>query len=480
MKNNLKNIIALILVLVNCLMTFTACAIIQKPNEEVSDNRILASKATIKERNKVVPASQIEGGKLFDSFRDDQYYYYVYYMGYISNVPLQNDYPTYRFDGLEYSVSLTTNETTIESVSKQVENIVSTNSEWSASSKLGISMEAGGGCIFADAKMGVSVENGFSFGMSKIETTSTIAENVKTYSKEHQQTVNFYFDKDSAHGLYRYVLLGTFDVYAVIAYDTVSQKFYGETFSTLVNNNFSLDYTSSERFNDNSIDAFPDDFLPTLDPNNLVVPNKVITNTPEENIPVISNNPFTLPLNSQNCNIDNNFNVNSPSTDSEVLKHRNYVLGDYTVYGISKKDGGYIVNPEAGILSIHFNLKVNPDALDGSNVRVERDEASKVIGTNITEQTYQGAFWARITFKDGSSQMQIKKVDVLGGAKEGDIIPLLSADELANKVTDLSQIQKIEISFVYEISQYLGKNFWGSKQYRYSNWRSDYTFNFVE
>ncbi len=476
----LKSTIAAILVLANCLLMLNSCGLLQNPNESASKNSVLATRALIDKHNKVVPAAEADGGKLSDSFRDDRYYYYVYYMGYVANVPLQTNYDTYKYTGMEGSMTFTSTKTSTESVSRQVENLISTNSEWGASQTLGVSVEVEGGCIFADAKMGMSVESGLSFGMSKVESTSTIASNVETYSEDHQMSNTYYFDESCPLGLYRYVLMGVFDLYAIIAYDTETKKFCGETFSVLDSNYITLDYTEAERFNDNSIESFPLDFLPTFDPNNIVVPSRVITGSPEENIPVIDNTPFDLAFNAKNCNADNGFDVSRPTTDPALLKHGDYVLGDYTVYGMSKKGDGYISNPEAGKMSIHFNLKLNPYALNGDGIRVENDGADYVSGTNISgNQTHRGAFWARISFKDGTSQKQIKKLDVLTDKKAGERIALLSADDLLACV-DVSQIEKIEISFVYEVSEYLGDNFWGVAKYRYSNWRSDYTFNFVE
>lgn len=493
-RNFLKIIVSLTLVTVYCMLLLTSCITVQSPNapttpgnndEEnvVTGNKLYASQVKIDKVNKVVPASSLEDEnlKVYDSFRDDQYYYYVYYMGYINNVPLQSDYPSFDYQGIKHTVSVETSEAKTESVSKQIENIITKNSGWGISSKIGASVEVKEGCIIGEAKMGASVEHGFSLNSSTIKSTSTVATDVNEFSIEKKHTMTIYFDETCPYGLYRYVLMGTFDVYAIIAYDTTTKEFSGETFSILDNKAFKLDYTEGERFIDNSLDAFsPDDFLTTLDPNNLEIPEKVITGSPEENIPTIDNNPFTLSLNAKNCNADNGFDVSRPTTDTALLKHGDYVLGDYTVYGMSKKGDGYISNPEAGKMSIHFNLKLNPYALNGDGIRVENDGADYVIGTNISgNQTHRGAFWARISFKDGTSQKQIQKLDILTDKKAGERIALLSADDLLS-CGDVSQIEKIEISFVYEVSEYLGDNFWGVAKYRYSNWRSDYTFNFVE
>ncbi|MBP3402119.1 MAG: hypothetical protein J6K85_03565 [Clostridia bacterium] len=494
-RNFLKIIVSLTLVTVYCILLLTSCITVQSPNTPntpntpgnndgenvVTGNKLYASQVKIDKVNKVVPASSLEDENLqvYDSFRDDQYYYYVYYMGYINNVPLQSDYPSFDYQGIKHTVSVETSEAKTESVSKQIENIITKNSGWGISSKIGASVEVKGGCIIGEAKMGASVERGFSLNSSTIKSTSTVATDVNEFSIEKKHTMTIYFDETCPYGLYRYVLMGTFDVYAIIAYDTTTKEFSGETFSILDNKAFKLDYTEGERFVDNSLDAFsPDDFLTTLDPNNLEIPEKVIDGTPEEVIPPVDNSPILLPLNAKNCNGDNGYNATAPSSDQNVLNHGNYVPGSYKMYGVSKNGSNYRINENAGKFSIQFIVETSPDSLQGSGLWIENDGASSAANTNISSQIGEGAFWARITFKDGSSQLQFNKTNLLHMQNEGDVITLLSQDDFVG--VDTSNIQKIEISFVYEIAEYLGWNLFNIGSYRYSNWRSDYTFNFVE
>ena len=142
MKNS-KRIISAFLVIaqiIGLLIGLTSC--IPDIFGKTDNDGIAVSKYQIVPTNNITSVNEMDENGLtkYASFKDEQYYYYIYYMGSVTNVPLQADYPVFEYRGYDYSTSITTSTTIDSTVEKQVEKIIATNSEWSHNLSLEHSM----------------------------------------------------------------------------------------------------------------------------------------------------------------------------------------------------------------------------------------------------------------------------------------------------------------------------------------------------
>ena len=126
----LITVISLVLSLVG---TLSSCNLSSK--EET-----LGGMPEIKERYAANSASQMSN-KRFDarySFYDDDCEYYIFYLGYVSHVPLQSDVAVYEFNGSKYEKELSTTETNRTQVTEMLSTMEtkSVSLEVNASSEL--------------------------------------------------------------------------------------------------------------------------------------------------------------------------------------------------------------------------------------------------------------------------------------------------------------------------------------------------------
>lgn len=186
-------------------------------------------------------------------------------------------------------------------------------------------------------------------------------------------------------------------------------------------------------------------------------------------------NKWTLPLNAQSCARDNGYDISKPSNDSNELKHQKYIIGEYIISGFVDRGGKYTISNSDTKFSIQLKSNYDMSKDIDTSISVSNDFESYVKGTDINTRIEQGAFWIEITFQNGREPIKWGNTNVLKGAKQGEIITLISLNDLYQKGVsddDLTQIANINIVFVYEIKygQFLADV--------YSNWRSEYVFEF--
>lgn len=174
------------------------------------------------------------------SFYDNDYYYYVFYLGMIDHVPLQNTAPTYQYSGTPFTKEVTCTSTNSSTVSKMVSNASSKCVNMSFNSNV-------------KGKLGV-IEAGLSASISHSEQTSATQSytEAETYSKTVQDKTVFSFNKDSAHGYYRYILLGDVNVFGVAAKKISDGSFEYFTYEVVASQYYSLDYSPTSTFGDNN------------------------------------------------------------------------------------------------------------------------------------------------------------------------------------------------------------------------------------
>ncbi len=180
------------------------------------------------------------------SFYDDDYYYYVFYLGCIDHVPLQNNASVYEYIGQQYEKEISTsvtNETMISQMVSQAESTCVTHS-----------VDASVKGTFGDDFFGPKIEVGLSVCGSRAHTTSREQSysTASSYSETNAETTKFAFTDASKIGYYRYVLFGDIDVFGVLVKDIDSGDYYTDTYEIVAAQYFSLDYSETSRFNDNN------------------------------------------------------------------------------------------------------------------------------------------------------------------------------------------------------------------------------------
>ncbi len=196
-------------------------------------------------------------------FKDDKFYYYMFYLGQIENVPLQTKFPTVQWNGdnprKEIFILTVAEAKTIEKQSMYATSVTDEQfKEKSGSVKVttsvgfpvGVGIEA-------------SVEAGYTegWGKSKGETWENSYTQAEKSSKEETHRVDVSFDSTNEIGYYRYVLFGSIDVYALVIYDPAKPKngYTVKTISDVAVPYYGLDYSTSSRFDDQKPEELPFD-----------------------------------------------------------------------------------------------------------------------------------------------------------------------------------------------------------------------------
>ncbi len=178
------------------------------------------------------------------SFYDEDSYYYVFYLGYVIDVPLQSNVEVYRYSGNDYSKELTTSVTESQMLSQSL-SLVETNCV-TYGVEGGISGTLGGELLGAKLDAGItsSISNSYSLSRSKTYT------NAITYSETQSNTTKFVFTKDAKEGYYRYILLGEVDVFGILVKNIETGEYYTDTYEVIASQYFDLQYSASSRFDD--------------------------------------------------------------------------------------------------------------------------------------------------------------------------------------------------------------------------------------
>lgn len=224
------------------------------------------------------------------SFKDNNYYYYMFELGTVQYVPLQDDAEVLYYNGIDYSLSFTATTSTSNTIENQVTNAVTHCTEisttWKAEVKAG--WDAWGKFP--------SVEFGYSYSSSDKESNSTTAtqsyKNAATYSETKSENFNITFDEKYDYGWYRWVLMGELNVYGLVVYNCADGSYTLSKYSTVAAQYRCLDYCkSSAQFNDNEYDVISfeldGDYIESLDVPTVDVSTLVVGNGTE-------NNPYTI------------------------------------------------------------------------------------------------------------------------------------------------------------------------------------------
>lgn len=319
--------------------------------------------------------------ELATSFKDEDFYYYVYYLGRIENVPLQsaNEVTVQEYIGIPFSYTFETTKTTTTSIETQIAEANEECSNWQDELSREMSVTAGvtiGPKDVAQTSLETTFSAGFQHAWGGEITTSienTITE-AQEYSEESSKKIEISFDENFKHGFYRYILMGDIDVFATIIYDVEEDVYYCENTNSIVSRRYRLDYSDNSEFLSATNQNLPFDY-PDL--SKLAQPTLDCTPEITSEDPVLSYNSaskslivnlssyqetgiVTLEDTSENKWFEDHFKDNvltiPPKYNSQEIK-KVKIVGSY----LKEDEDGYAINASISNFSIRLDEGIDHD-----------------------------------------------------------------------------------------------------------------------
>jgi hypothetical protein len=166
---------------------------------------------------------------LVDSAYDNDNYYYLYYLGYVSSVPvLYKD--SFRYEGIgvqtiSYEKSWSTEESVMQSLTKAKDETFEHN--WN----VGLSFEYGhkfGISSLAESSIKLGIQASYGQTIGSTISTSNTWETSRAKVEGETQSLSVVLDKSDPMGTYRYVLFGTLDVFCFFIVDKTTRLQKGD------------------------------------------------------------------------------------------------------------------------------------------------------------------------------------------------------------------------------------------------------------
>lgn len=432
------------------------------------------------------------------SFKDDSFYYYLFYLGDIQYVPLQENINVYKYDGRDYEFSITTKKSTSSSIEKQVTNVIEHctdwMSSWSSSLENKVSASIGVGKLGASISANLEVGYSDSIETSKKITASESFTEAEEYTEEYSETFKFAFNNSFDYGYYRYILMGELSVYGVVIYD-FKNDIYGLTnYSVLSACYFTFDYCeSSAKFDNDNYNVLPfvfdEQYIKNLPmPNYSIYEGSLSEDSGETgtgNLPSedLSKRSIDITFMRESCKLDNGFDPSASGTDKDILAHSTFDLFELVLSNSVKGTDGkyYVLKGQKPKLELRVLQNINKlptgshlGSVNWTIHNIADDNYDKsVYGTNISGQKlHKGAYYIKVNYIDGSFS-EFNAVDILNEAAKNNLI-LLKFDINSNKI-----LKSIEVVCVYELYYDYMSSIWnwgGTKCY--ANWRCSISLQF--
>ena len=295
----------------------------------------------------------------YTSYKLDGLYYYIFNLGYIEGVPLQdksNPDNSYRYTGeTEITEALSTSSETSTTISEKVEhaqeNCTTWNNDFSAHIGLTYTKELKFAGI-SERKLSLSVDVGYAhqWGGSTSKSSSSSVEEAETYSKKYGKTSTFKWTPNlSKVGWYRYVLEGTISMYACVIYDPIQEKYLLiDTYSVIDKTYWTLEYSEDSYFSNTAYTPL------TLNDSCY----SIIGTEPEKEYNV-SDLPIDKDENESNSYVVNTTNILSKTNNLTITQDGYYGLQekDYDVLDLSVyKNEGYFTKDYVFCFDVCVNI----------------------------------------------------------------------------------------------------------------------------
>ena len=187
------------------------------------------------------------------SYRDEDHYYYMFYLGELNGVPLQDDAEAFQFNGNAYTYSFQKEQSSSSSIANSVKRAVQECTSWTESFQFG---------AVVGIKNIASIDTGYSeqWGGSTSSTAESSYEEAFNYAQKQVSSFSITFDERYSVGYYRWIMFGDLDVYAAIEYDLRTGEYVIDNYSVIAAQYFTLDYSpTSGRFNEGAYEQLPFD-----------------------------------------------------------------------------------------------------------------------------------------------------------------------------------------------------------------------------
>lgn len=239
MKKRFKKLVAALLAVTSLLAV--GCEKESEDNGGMVNSTVVVSESNTSNRCISKMAEEMQ----YTSYKKEGLYYYIFNVGYIECVPLQENANYHRYSGTtEDTVTLSSSKSSSNEISNIVQEVETKSGEW----HVGGSAEASYGPLKA----------GFEWGVSKQwnNTTTKTVEEVSKFTEEQSESIQYTWKPDiSKPGYYRYVLEGTVTIFACIVYDPVKkQEIYSTSYSLVNESYWALEYSETPVFKNNEIE----------------------------------------------------------------------------------------------------------------------------------------------------------------------------------------------------------------------------------
>ena len=331
---------------------------------------------------------------------------------------------------------------------------------------------------FSIAPVTTNVVETFKWENSKTHEITHKVASIWTQEIEISNTLQF--SSESQFGYYRYVQYAKrCEVYALVIYNNASGKFdynYISFVDSNVKNRIDLiEYSPNGDFDSDHETSlvFDKSLADKIDV------NKTLEYRGKTDIV----NTILIPIKKENCALDKGYDPDTEcNEESKKEAHNGFEVGQVEMNGAveMKNNGNYfITNPEK--FSLRYRLKIDPLNIpyhpNGAHMEISKDDYGNkngeiVKGTNLVKDIGMGAYWIKITYKDGTIDQIKNAYDIMKGKLSGDVISLLECSDLNSNASGIS---KIELTIVYELVVKLGPLDFNNQ---HTNWRSDYVFIF--
>ena len=224
---------------------------------------VLSAKSIAKQNDKYL--------ETVDSYYDDDYNYYIFDLGMLQDIPLEESNQFFKYSGGNVTYKFTNTESSSVSIQTCSENTATKSTYWENNQEIGAEVNFGKKDVW-----NVALSAKFNFKQGGLDTTtwSETFSKCEEFSKTSQQEVTIVFDDSCPHGYYRYLLAGAVNVYAVVIQDRNTSKLYTTTYTTLRSYGYVMDFDEKSSVFDNY-----DDSRLTFDLSgisNLPAPNKKV------------------------------------------------------------------------------------------------------------------------------------------------------------------------------------------------------------
>lgn len=209
-----------------------------------------------------VPISQIKNPAYDHVVAFAQYdeknnlYTYVYYLGYVKNVPLTQS------SGVSHNgaVNIIRASEVTTATKNSVERGMTESQSFTISTEISSTITAKAEAEIPFAKASVEASISASLGTSTTVSQENSINTAIEKSKQISETNSFEIKPESPQGYYRVVYMGTLDMFVSVVYDPVSDKIDVEKYSIIRDDTqFAMDYSESATFDNHVIEKF--DFI---------------------------------------------------------------------------------------------------------------------------------------------------------------------------------------------------------------------------